>query len=188
MAAEKERVVMGAGKWYAKAWESGAIDFVTLCVDENLIGYTQGGAEVTYTPETYTIEDDIGMVRRVFQVKAGAEMKTGLLTFTIKSLAALMSVGAITENQASTSENGMVTLKLSGGKESLKRFCVAFVYEDGDTNLKTFVGMVASNIAPLTLNFAKDKETVVDLTFNGESNGVDTTILTIAEETAKKTS
>ena len=31
----------------------------------------------------------------------------------------------------------------------------------------------------------KDKETVVDLTFNGESNGVDTTILTIAEETAK---
>lgn len=185
MAAEKERVVMGAGKWYSKAWDSGAIDFETLCVDDNLIGYTQGGAEVTYTPETYTIEDDIGMVRRTFQVKADSEMKTGLLTFTIKSLTTLMSVGAVTEKAATTSTTGLVTLKLTGGKSALKRFFVAFVYEDEDTGLKTYVGMVCTNIAPLTLSFMKDKETVVDLTFNGESNGVDTTVLTIAEETAK---
>lgn len=185
MKGETERVVMGAGKWYAKGWESGAIDFETLCTEENLIGYTQGGATVTYTPETYTIEDDIGMVRRTFQTKADAEMKTGLLTFTVKSLHGLMSVGAIEETAASTTAEGKVTLKLTGGKTSLKRFLIAFVYEDDDTGLKTYVGMVATNIAPLTLTFAKDKETVVDLTFKGESNGTDDVLLTIAEQTAK---
>lgn len=185
MAGELEKVVMGAGKWYVASWEGGAIDFDTLCVEDNLMGYTKGGATVTFTPETYTIEDDIGMIRKTFQTKATSEMKTGLLTFTVKSLAALMSVGAVTEKEATTSANGLVTLKLSGGKTALKRYAVAFVYEDDETKLKTFVGMVATNIAPLTLAFAKDSETVVDMTFSGESNGVDSTILTIAEETAK---
>lgn len=188
MTGEKERVVMGAGKWYAKEYESGAIDPETLCTDENLIGWTQGGATVTYTPTTYTIEDDIGMVRRTFQTKADAEMKTGLLTFTIKSLSALMSVGAISETAASSTAEGKVTLKLTGGKTSLKRFVIGFVYEDDDTKLKTYVCMVATNIAPLTLTFAKDKETVVDLTFKGESNGTDDVVLTIIEETPKTSS
>lgn len=185
MAGETQKVTMGAGKWYVVPWESGAIDFETLCVDDNLMGYTQGGAQITYTPETYTIEDDIGMVRRTFQTKGTSEMKTGLLTFTIKSLAALMSTGAISEKAATTSETGMNTLKLSGGKTTLKKLLVGFVYTDDETGLKTYAGMVATNIAPLALAFMKDKETVVDMTFSGESNGVDTTILTIAEETAK---
>lgn len=149
MAGETQKITMGAGKWYVASWEGGAIDFDTLCVEDNLMGYTQGGAQVTFTPETYTIEDDIGMVRKTFQTKATSEMKTGLLTFTVKSLAALMSTGAISEKAASTSEKGLVTLKLSGGKTALKRLCVAFVYEDDETGLKTYVGMVATNIAPL---------------------------------------
>lgn len=185
MTGETEKVVMGAGKWYVAPYTSGAIDFDTLCVEDNLMGYTKGGATITFTPTTYTIEDDIGMVRKTFQTKGDAEMKTGLLTFTIRSLAALLSVGAVTEKAATISATGLVTLKLSGGKTALKRYFVAFVYQDDETGLKTFVGMVATNIAPLVLAFMKDSETVVDMTFNGESNGVDDTMLTIAEETAK---
>ena len=93
--------------------------------------------------------------------------------------------GAISEKAATTSATGLNTLKLSGGKTTLKKLLVGFVYTDDETGLKTYAGMVATNIAPLALAFMKDKETVVDMTFSGESNGVDTTILTIAEETAK---
>ncbi len=182
---ETQKVVLGAGKWYISPWTSGKIDFKTLCVEDNLMGYTSGGATVTYTPETYTIEDDIGMVKRTFQTKGTAEMKTGLLTWNVKAMAQMLSTGEFTEKAASTTANGENKLELHGGKESLKQFSVAFVYEDDDTGLKTYFGMIASNAAALSLAFTKDKETVIDMTFAGESNGVDETVLTIVEETAK---
>ncbi len=185
MAGETQKVVLGAGKWYVTPWTKGVIDFKTLCVDDNLIGYTSGGATVTYTPETYTIEDDLGMVKRTFQTKGSAEMKTGLLTWNVKSVSELLSSGKLTEKAATTSANGEYKLELSGGKESLKQFCVAFVYEDDSTGLKMYFGMVSSNTSAISMAFAKDKETTLDLTFTGESNGVDDTILTIVEETAK---
>lgn len=181
------RVVMGAGKWYVAPYTTGALDLTTLCVEDNLMGYTQGGATVTFTPETYTIEDDIGMVRRTFQTKADATMQTGLLTFTIQSLAALLSVGQVSESAASATARGKTVLKLGGGKSALKRFCVAFVYTDDETGFNTTIGMIATNTEPLELAFAKDAETVVDLTFTASSNGVDDTILVIEEETSEKT-
>ena len=182
-----QRVVLGAGKWYIAPYTSGALDMETVEEEDNLLGYTQGGATVTFTPETYTIEDDIGMVRKTFQTKASAEMKTGLLTFTTDSLAAMLSVGQATQTPASASERGKTTLKLGGGKSALKKFSVVFVYEDDETGFKTRIGMVATNTAPLELVFAKDAETVVDVTFTAESNGVDDTIIVIEEETAEAT-
>ena len=182
-----QRVVLGAGKWYIAPYTSGALDMETAEEEDNLLGYTQGGATITFTPETYTIEDDIGMVRKTFQTKASAEMKTGLLTFTTDSLAAMLSVGQATQTPASASERGKTTLKLGGGKSALKKFSVVFVYEDDETGFKTRIGMVATNTAPLELVFAKDAETVVDLTFTAESNGVDDTIIVIEEETAEAT-
>ena len=182
-----QRVVLGAGKWYIAPYTSGALDMETVEEEDNLLGYTQGGATITFTPETYTIEDDIGMVRRTFQTKASAEMKTGLLTFTTDSLAAMLSVGQVTQTPASASARGKTTLKLGGGKSALKKFSVVFVYEDDETGFKTRIGMVATNTAPLELVFAKDAETVVDVTFTAESNGVDDTIIVIEEETAEAT-
>ena len=182
-----QRVVLGAGKWYIAPYTSGALDMETVEEEDNLLGYTQGGATITFTPETYTIEDDIGMVRKTFQTKASAEMKTGLLTFTTDSLAAMLSVGQATQTPASASERGKTTLKLGGGKSALKKFSVVFVYEDDETGFKTRIGMVATNTAPLELVFTKDAETVVDVTFTAESNGVDDTIIVIEEETAEAT-
>ena len=182
---ETQKVVLGAGKWYVQPWESGVVDYKTLCTEDNLIGYTSGGATVTYTPETYTIEDDIGMVKKTFMTKGSAEMKTGLLTWNVKSVAALLSTGTLTETAATSSTNGTNKLELSGGKESLKKLAVCFVYTDDETGLNTYVYEVATNTAALSLAFAKDKETTIDLTFTGESNGVDETVLTIVEETAK---
>ena len=182
-----QRVVLGAGKWFIAPYTSVALDMETAEEEDNLLGYKQGGATITFTPETYTIEDDIGMVRKTFQTKASAEMKTGLLTFTTDSLAAMLSVGQATQTPASASERGKTTLKLGGGKSALKKFSVVFVYEDDETGFKTRIGMVATNTAPLELVFAKDAETVVDVTFTAESNGVDDTIIVIEEETAEAT-
>lgn len=178
MDAKKEQVFLGAGKWYLAPWESGELNIEEVAVEENLLGYTQGGATITYTIEPYTIEDDIGMVKQTFMVKATAEMKTGLLTFDVNSLGALLSVGEVT-----TGADGKQILKLNGGRAELKRFAVVFEYEKNKAEGKYLrVGMIATNTAAMEFAFTKDKETVPDITFTAVTNGVDDVILVFEED------
>lgn len=175
-----EQVIMGAGKWYLKPYTAGEdLNLAAVAVEENLLGYTQGGATIEYTPTTYTIEDDIGMVKRTFMTTATANMKTGLLTFDISSLAALLSVGQLTQD----TEGSKNILKLGGGRAELKRFMVVFEYEkDKEKGLYVRVGMIASNTAAMSFAFTKDKETVPDISFEGGTNGKDDTILVFEED------
>lgn len=176
-----ERVILGGGTHYIAPYIGGALeDLKTYCTEENVIGWTQGGTTLTYTPEIKKIEDDIGMVRRTFQSKANAEMKTGLLTLDVKSISEIMSVGEFTPGEA----GGVNKLKLGGGKESLRKYIVVFEYEDDETGLGLRVGMVATNTAALEMIFNKDNETVPPVTFSAESNGVDDTIVVIEEDVA----
>lgn len=179
IAAENQSVIMGAGDWFVKEYESGEVDCEAVCVDENYAGETSGGATVEYTPTTYTIEDDRGKLRRTFMVKADAKMKTGMLTLDVKSISNMMSVGVL-----KMSEDGKKRiLKLGGGRAELRRFVVVFRYpKDEDKGLYIYVGMVATNVSPLTLAFTKDKETVQDLEYTADTNGVDDTILVIEED------
>lgn len=184
IAAEKQQVIMGAGEWFIKPYTEGEVNCEEVCADENYAGETQGGATVEYTPTTYTIEDDNGRLRRTFQVKADATMKTGLLTIDTKSIGSMMSVGILTVNEQGTKR----ILKLGGGHAELKRFFVVFRYlKDAEKKQYIYVGMVATNTAPLTLTFTKDKETVQDLTYAADTNGVDDTILVIEEDIDKNT-
>lgn len=175
-----EQVIMGAGKWYLKPYTPGEdLDLSAVAVEENLLGYTQGGATIDYTPTTYTIEDDIGMVKRTFMTTATASMKTGLLTFDVQSMAALLSVGQLTQD----TEGNKNILKLGGGRAELKRFMVVFEYEkDKENGLYIRVGMIASNTAAMSFAFTKDKETVPEISFEGGTNGKDDTILVFEED------
>ena len=90
-----------------------------------------------------------------------------------------MSVGVLSVNETSTKR----ILKLGAGHAELKRFFVVFRYaKNKEKNQYIYVGMVATNTAPLTLAFTKDKETVQDLTYTADTNGVDDTILVIEED------
>ena len=175
---EAEQVILGAGKWYMAEYTSGEINLDTVAAEANLIGYTQGGATIEYTPEIYEIEDDIGMIHRTIMTKAAATMKTGLLTITVDSLSKVLSMGTV------STANGKTTLKLGGGRSGLKKYAVVFVYEDFDNpNHKIRVGMIAANTGTLSLAFVKDKESVPEITFTAQSNGVDDTIIVFDEAT-----
>ena len=179
IAAEKQQVIMGAVEWFIKPYTSGEVDCEAVCIDTNYAGETSGGATVEYTPTTYTIEDDLGKLRRTFMVKADAKMKTGMLTLDVKSIGNMMSVGVLTED---TSKNKRI-LKLGGGRAELKRFMVVARYvKDAEKNLYIYIGMIATNVSPLSLAFTKDKETIQDLEYTADTNGVDDTILVIEED------
>lgn len=174
-----ERVVLGGCKHYIAEFVEGTklTDLKTYCVEDNIIGWTQGGTTLRYTPETKTIEDDVGMVHRTFFTKANAELLTGLLTFDLNSISNILSTGKFTAGEP----GGVNRLELSGGKTELKRYIIVAEHESDDGhNLR--VGMVAANTAALELIFNKENETVPNITFTAASNGVDDTIVVLEED------
>ena len=174
-----ERVVLGGGTHYVAPYTGGELESLkTYCVDDNIIGWTQGGTTLTYTPEIKNIEDDVGMVRKTFMSKANADLKTGLLTLDVQSISEIMSVGKFTPGEP----GGVNTLKLGGGKSALKKYIAVFEYKDEEYGKNLRVGIVATNTAALEMIFNKEKETVPPVTFSAVSNGVDDTIVVIEED------
>jgi len=174
---EKEKVVLGAVDVYLADYDPEKdfdLDAMTAN-EENYFGNTQGGATLEYTPETYTVEDDMGRVRRNFMTKASATLKTGLLTYDVDSLARTLSVGTL------TTPSGKTRLQLPGGKAALRRKCVVAVYKDDETGEVIKIGMVATNTGALSMAFAKDKETVPEITFTAEPTGGSSVLVTIEE-------
>lgn len=178
--ANKTNVVLGGCKHYLAEHDgkSKLSDLKTYCTDENLMGWTQGGTTVNFSYETKTIEDDLGMVRKVFKTKGEASIKTGFLTFDLPAIAAMMSVGKFTKGE----EGGQHKLEMSGGTEALKSFVVVAEYTDTENGHNLRVGMVATNTEALELVFQKDNETVPNITFTANSNGVDDTIVVFEED------
>lgn len=174
---ETEKVVLGAVDIYLCEYDPEKefdLDAMTA-TEENYFGNTQGGATLEYTPETYQVDDDKGRVRRNFMTKASATLKTGLLTFDLSSLSRVLSVGTL------TTPTGKTRLELPGGKATLKRKAVVAVYKDDETGDVTKIGMVATNTGALSLAYAKDKETVPEITFTAEPTG-GSSVLVIIEE------
>ena len=174
---DTEHVTLGACDIYLAEY-AGESEFdieAMVAQEDNYFGNTQGGTTLEYTPSTYTVEDDKGRVRRTFQTKADATLKTGLLTYTLETLSRTLSVGQFSAN------GGKPKLTLPGGKATLKRKAVVAVYTDDETGDKTMVGIVATNTGALSMAYAKDKETVPEITFTAVSNGKDDVLVTILE-------
>lgn len=179
--ANKERVVLGGCKHYIAPHDGKTAleDLKTYCIDDNLIGWTQGGTTVNFSYETKTIEDDVGMVRKTFKTKGDASIKTGLLTFDLASIAAMMSVGKFEKGEAGSKPNKMT---LTGGTEELVNYIVVAEYTDATNGHNLRVGMVATNTEALEMVFNKDNETVPNITFTASSNGVDDTLVVFEED------
>lgn len=180
VAANKDRVVLGGCKHYIAEHDgkSALSELKSYCVEDNLIGWTQGGTTVNYTYETKTIEDDVGMVRKVFKTKGDASIKTGFLTYALDNIAQMMSVGRFTKGE----DGGTHKLELTGGTEELKSYVVVAEYEDKTNGRNLRAGIVATNTEALELVFNKDNETVPNITFTATSNGKDDTILVLEED------
>lgn len=105
-----QRVVLGAGKWYIAPYTSGALDMETVGEEDNLLGYTQGGAtHHLHAWRPIPLKTTSAWCARPSRRRPAPEMKTGLLTFTTDSLAAMLSVGQATQTPASASERGKTT-------------------------------------------------------------------------------
>ena len=175
---DKTNITLGSGKVYIAEYTEGAdLTHTTLCVDGNLLGHIKGGAELTYSEETYEEKDDLGLVSKVITTSEEAILKLGLLTWNGETLQKLV------DRCQSTTAQGLRTVKIGGaGNAQGKKWAVCFKHED-KTDGNLWVIVCGRNTAGFTLTFAADAGTVVEPEFKAMPQDDNGTLITVIEET-----
>ena len=92
---KEKRIVLGGGKLYIKEFEGTIPENEVIETDENLLGYIQGGATVSYTPTFYEAKDDLGLVSKKFITEEEVILKSGIMTWNSSTLTKLSSTARV---------------------------------------------------------------------------------------------
>lgn len=76
----EDKIVLGSGKLFVLAFSDAIPEDTVLEVDDNLLGYIQGGATLSYTPSFYEAKDDLGFVVKKMITEEEAVLKSGVMT------------------------------------------------------------------------------------------------------------
>ena len=174
---EKNGITLGSGKIYVMPFTDEMPTVETLCVDDNLLGYIKGGAELSYTQETYEEKDDLGFVSKIITTSEEALLKCGLVTWNGETLKKLIDRCGVTES------GGKRTTKIGGaGNAQGGYYAICFFHEDKkDGNV--WILIKGRNTAGATLTFAADEGTVVEPEFKAMPHDEDGTLVELIEET-----
>ena len=178
MANELENVVLGSGDLYVTDWTAASEipTDETIEVDSNLIGRIQGGASLEYKPTSYVVEDDSGAVCRRFVTAEEAKFKTGVLTWCIPTLGKLVAAGTV------ITKDNRRRLTIGGCKgREISKHLLRFVHTYS-SGLKLRVTMVGTSDSGFAVDFAPDKETVIDAEWAAVSHNSSGHLLIIDEE------
>ena len=171
-----DKIVLGSGKLYVTEFSSTIPQDSAIETNDNLIGYIQGGATITYTPTFYEAKDDLGYVSKKFLTEEEAVLKSGVMTWNGNTLAKLCSTARATD------ASGVRTVKIGGiSNYDGKKYVIHFVHED-ETDGDIRVTIVGSNEAGFEIAFAKDKETVINAEFKAQPQDTDGTLILYKEE------
>lgn len=175
-----QKIILGSGKLYVYEYTGTIPADATIEVRTNLLAFIQGGATLTYKPEFYQAEDDLGQYKKSIITKESASLKSGLATINGDVLDRIIATARVTESGVSKKR----TTKIGGlANNDGKRYVVRFVHEDAvDGDVR--VTMVGSNQSELSMSFIKDKETVIDLEYLAVPSDNEGTLITIEEEIA----
>ena len=76
-----DRIVLGSGKLYVTTFTDKIPTDAELEVKENIIGYIQGGASLSYKPTFYEAKDDLGLVVKKIVTEEEATLTSGIMTW-----------------------------------------------------------------------------------------------------------
>ena len=83
------KITLGSGNLYYKEFSGSIPENSAIETENNRLGYISGGATLEYKPTIYEAKDDLGIVVKSIITEEEVILKTGILTFNGKTLAAL---------------------------------------------------------------------------------------------------
>mgnify|MGYP003313864113 CR=1 FL=1 len=176
----KENITLGSGKAYIVEYTAGkALSHTDICKEDNLLGYIKGGAELSYTEETYEEKDDLGYVSKIITTSEEAILKLGLLTWNGATLAKLADRCKVTEG------SGKRTIHIGGAGNAQGKEWVVCFYQDDPKDGKLWVLIRGTNQAGITLTFAKDAASKLEPEFKAMVQDENGSLVTVIEETGE---
>lgn len=169
-------ITIGSGTAYILEFAGEVPSAETICVPENRLAYIKSGCTITYSQESVTVQDDLGLIRKTIITSDSATVSLGLLGWVGTTLKKLVSTARVTE------EGSKRTVKIGGiGNDDGKSYCLCIHHEDkvdGDCWWK----VVGKNTAGLELAYKPDTETAVNPTFTAEAMDDEGTLIIFEEE------
>lgn len=174
----KENITLGSGKPYIAEFDGEMPSIEDICKPENLLGYVKGGAELSYTEETYEEKDDLGYVSKIITTSEEALLKLGLLTWNGDTVKYLADRCTVTEDKT----KGTRTIHIGGaGNAQGKEWAICFHHEDKkDGDL--YILIRGKNTAGFTLTLAADAGTVIEPEFKALPQDDNGTLITLIEK------
>lgn len=154
-----KQIIAGSGEIYIMEWADSIPEDSEIEKPENQFGYTKGGATITYSLTSETVQDDMGHEMKVIYTEDTATFSFGWFSWNGKSLKKLCPTCRVTES------DGKRTVKIGGiQNDDGINYLVRFVHKDkvkGDVRI-TIVG---KNTADLSMTFAPDDGTKLEPEF-----------------------
>lgn len=172
----EKRIVLGSGKLYCLEFAGEIPTHETIEVDDNILGLISGGASVSYENETYTAQDDLGIVVKKMLTSETCTLNSGILTWNGNTLEKLCQTARVSESE------GVRTVKIGGvGNYDDTQYLLRFVHTDAqDGTIR--ITIVGSCEDGFEFSFKKDEETVLDTKFVSRPMDDDGTLLIYEEE------
>lgn len=184
---EVKRVVFGSGENYLKEVD-GTIDTSDVdalieqyFVPENEWGDTKNGFTLTYSPTSYTVEDDLGRTTETFLTKEQVQAQLGLVKVAQKIFKPLIE----TAREVTSKKENRKILKVGGLENATgKSYFLGFKHLDkkrGDI----YVMLIGKNTGELSLSFNPESETILNPTFTADAmDGEGTKVIIVTESPA----
>jgi len=175
---KQDKIILGSGKSYIMEYnvETGIPAEDEICVPENELGKTKGGATLLYNIEVHDETDDLNTVAKQVIIAESASLKLGMITFNGLTLQKLLDRCSV------STKNGRRIIKIGGaGNAQGKDWVVCFKHEDkADGNIWVIVR--GPNQAGLELAFATDSGAKIEPEFKALPQDDDGTLITYIEE------
>lgn len=165
-----KRTVLGSGDAYLKEVD-GTIDtsdvdalINTYFVDGNRFGDTKNGANFTYTPTKYVVEDDLGRIMETYLTKEEVKLALGSVTVNPDMLKVLMETARV-----DTTVTGKTYIKVGGLDNATgKSFFVGFKHINKRKG-NIYVMIIGKNDGELAFSFNPESETILNPTFTASA-------------------
>lgn len=179
---EEKAITVGSGTAYLVEYDGKMPEFNSrteldaFCIEANRLGYTKGGATITYNKETGELSDDLGKVHKVYMQSDSASLKLGLFAWNGATLSRIESTARVEEKA------GIRITKIGGlGNDDGKQYVLVFHHEDKQDGDCWWI-LMGKNTAGMELAYAVDDGTKVEPEFTANSQDKDGTLITYIEE------
>ena len=174
---DKDTITLGSGIPYMIEYTDEIPETPeTVCVEQNRLGYVQGGAAVEYTEENHVEKDDLGYVYKEIITEEELLLKLGLLTWNGEALTKLI------DRSKTEEKDGYRVTKIGGAGNAKGKYYVVCFHQIDKVDGDLYVMIVGRNTAGASISFAKDAGSKIEPEFRAIPHDKEGTLVRIYEK------